>query len=747
MKKDCINQALIKGAFAVSCLVIIFQAFSLPFVSSPSLLSADINKQKIENKLIIPKISNRRTNKVAFVGQPTIGVNSSTSSLRKYIIESSLFNVFAGEEADVPLPILEKKNYKAVGSDLYSVACLINLTSTVSGCYQSNGSKATVSVEVAWSTAESGNITITMGGQTRTIKPGAYTSPQGNGSIVSPQVVAFEVPADGSTQVIETFFGTAFATATCKATQTVTLPVACPPTPCDANGFNSGGTVFNDYDADGTKDTGETTGLVGITVKAYDCKGNLMGTTTTDGLGKYSFTTLTAASYPIRVEFSNLPAFAGQGTVSGSNGKTTTQFVKSANCNVDLGLLDPNDYCQSQPKVFVPCYVYGDPLPSGSPSGMRDALVSFNYGTTGVKDMSKINLISNADSIGTIWGLAYDKYKKMLYGTASLKRHAGLGPQGLGGLYIINTANNSVNGIDLAAAPYNINFGTIPTNSARGLSTDATLPSADSLAFAATGKIGIGDLEISEDGKTLFFVNLFDKKLYKLDISGTTPVLISGTAIPNVCEGGNSRPFGLKVYKGEVYIGSVCDAFTSQNKSDLRASVQRFNPISNTFSAIFDFPLTYPKGAAQTTVAATLARTGWYPWTDTFDKLNSGYTTTTTYLLYPQPILSDIEFDVDGSMILGFADRTGSQGGFENYRPSGTTTKNYTAIAGGDILRASTNGAGTYVLENNAKVGATQGYGAGNNQGPGFGEFYNDDYLFSPKSWLGASTDDCDGPH
>ena len=171
-------------------------------------------------------------------------------------------------------------------------------------------------------------------------------------------------------------------------------------------------------------------------------------------------------------------------------------------------------------------------------------------------------------------------------------------------------------------------------------------------------------------------------------------------------------------------MGGVCDALPTTgtgNKSNLRASVYELN--GATFTQIFDFPLTYPKGYP---AAANVNITGWFPWTDNFDDLTEG---TGTTLRYPVPIFTDIEFDVDGSMVLGFGDRTGWQGGDRNYRPDGTSTTLYEVNSqAGDILRAySANG--TFVLENNAKAGPNVGYGANNQQGPGFGEFYNDNWI------------------
>ncbi len=271
------------------------------------------------------------------------------------------------------------------------VICTLTLKPTVSGCYLvGNQSKATVSVEVAWDGAPAGDSILVTGPAgsvpaTRYVKVGTipvgYTGADGftfstNQFIVSPQVVTFEIPANGTTGLS---VSAAFTNhTTCSATSiTFNAPAACPQTVCTTG--NLGGTVFYDYNANGTKEAGETRGLGGIEIKAYDCNGNLAGTTQTDVYGKYTLA-IPANAYPVRVEFGSLPAFAGQGTPNGTDGRTTVQFVSSANCNVDLGVLNPNDYCQSNPQVITPCYINGNPLASGSPSATMDALVSFAYG-------------------------------------------------------------------------------------------------------------------------------------------------------------------------------------------------------------------------------------------------------------------------------------------------------------------------------------------------------------------------------
>ncbi len=483
-------------------------------------------------------------------GSPSVAGNtlewhSANNTNANTLITNTMVGVgkyYLFEKAASPANCYSASDSITVSSNCPAV-CKLTLKPTVSGCYQNSGSKATVSIEVAWENVAvndtannaSDSITVTFGGQTKTINPGAYTSTGGNGTIVSPQVVAFELPADASTQTAQAFVGASYAASTCKVEQTgIVLPAACPPTVCEAG--QTGGTVWNDFNADGVKQPGETTGLAGITVKAYDCNGKLVGTAITDAFGRYTFTGLTAASYPIRVEFSNLPTFAGQGTLNGTDGRTTTQFVNSADCNVDLGVLDPTDYCQTNPKLVIPCYVNGDPLATISndttSAGSADAVVSFDYKTSGQMNMS-LMAHTPASQVGSLWGMAYNKFTKKIFSAATVKRHAGLGPLGLGGIYIADFSTVPANGATfnytnfLDVSTIGINVGTIANNTDRGLVEDKTLPSIDNQGYLATGKVGIGGIDLSEDGNKLYLTNLFDNKLYEIDI---TAYNASGTA-------------------------------------------------------------------------------------------------------------------------------------------------------------------------------------------------------------------------
>jgi uncharacterized repeat protein (TIGR01451 family) len=183
--------------------------------------------------------------------------------------------------------------------------------------------------------------------------------------------------------------------------------------------------------------------------------------------------------------------------------------------------------------------------------------------------------------------------------------------------------------------------------------------------------------------------------LYAIPIATPTAPNIQGVLIPDPsCVNGNWRPFAVKYSRGELYVGGICDAQTSNDAADLKAVVYRVN--GSTFTSVLSFsldPLTYPKGLARNPCANT-GTDQWYPWLTTLSPAPSGPSiscSSGSFFSYPQPILSDIEFDVDGSMMLGFIDRWGHQVGQNNLWPDGVTF-NEVGITAGDILRSVNSG-------------------------------------------------------
>lgn len=266
----------------------------------------------------------------------------------------------------------------------------------------------------------------------------------------------------------------------------------------------TGGRVWRDFNNDGFLDTEETSGVAGVVVTAYDNDG-AVETTTSDNFGYYVFTTLTFPN-SYRVEFSALPApYAA--TFQNSGESNEVQFVEAASCEVNFGVNDPTDYCQEDPYIVTACYVGGDN------SGNGDVLVGIPYNQVG--DVAHYAV---ENEIGSTWGLAYKKSSKELFSAAVVKRHTGLGPNGIGAIYRTNITGGGSNlHYDFGALA-----GTIGTNAARGLTTPGAA-SYDTEAFYKVGKAGLGDLDISTDGNTLWVVNLNDGGLYSMAADAPAP--------------------------------------------------------------------------------------------------------------------------------------------------------------------------------------------------------------------------------
>ncbi len=84
--------------------------------------------------------------------------------------------------------------------------------------------------------------------------------------------------------------------------------------------------------------------------------------------------------------------------------------------------------------------------------------------------------------VGTVWGVAYNKQDNLVYSAAFLKRHSGLGPDGLGAIYQTDLDNSTTSLlVDVTTLP-GVNLGSIGINVARGLGAKIT-PNADPEAF------------------------------------------------------------------------------------------------------------------------------------------------------------------------------------------------------------------------------------------------------------------------
>jgi hypothetical protein len=490
------------------------------------------------------------------------------------------------------------------------------------------------------------------------------------------------------------------------------------------------GFVFRDFNSNGVKDNTATfneTFLGGVTVKAYSAAGAEVGSTTTSATGAYSFTGLTL---PLRIEFSGLTTEDYTGPAGVTNA-SSVQFYSAATSSANFGVNYPAHYCQAAPDYVVSRYK--NVAVASSPS-----MIKVPYSASGTNNPAIETIMANKNQIGIVWGTAYNRTLSTIYAATFVKRHSGStkdsdgdGKEDIGMIYSVPLTGSPAAWLNLTTLGVDVGLSSMPTIAQRGLNTtNVSDLSYDDQVFSQIGKIGLGDMDISDDDKYLYVVNLFDRKLYTIDIA-TKTLVGSGATIPSSCSGGVMRPFAVKYHRGKVYVGTVCDASVSQSRADLTATVYAFD--GTTFSSVLSAPLNYAKGAAfiNGPPGGPQYGTRWEPWTDDAT-LNTQFAFITSNgnrgIIYCQPMLADLEFDVNSDLILVFDDRLGHQSGTNNVGPDPTRTSLtlYTSVAGGDILRASF-ATGSYVLENNGTSGGVTTSGAGNNQGPGGGEFYTGD--------------------
>jgi hypothetical protein len=456
------------------------------------------------------------------------------------------------------------------------------------------------------------------------------------------------------------------------------------PTTCDTGSNDIGGTIYRDYNADGRQASGERA-YTGLVITAYDSSNPVAVLATTVSRpdnGLFVFPGL-AASAPVRLEFTNLATGLEFGA-SGTGSDTGVQFINAATCEADLSLNEPQDYCQNAPDLVSTCYVAGDPLDTsggspGSRAGDYDATISFSYhnsiGKAGDASFVMPTHLADTKEVGSVWGLAYDKEREIIYQAAFLKRHVGLGPSGLSGIYATSLTGTITTTQFITLTDLGINVGTI---GARDLTYAPTQNTRDPNVFDQVGKVGLGDIDISEDGSTLYIINLFDGKLITLDTASKT--ISSQITVPNQeCQNGLIRPFAVKVYKGEVYVGAVCSAENGGTSANLSAHILQLD--GGAFVSVLSFDLDeFTRGQ----VGGSLIKGTWLPWNSTWQNL-----LTNNDVIYPVPMLSDIEFDVDGSLIFGFMDRTGHTVNFRNFHPTDLSDmREYSVQAAGDVLRA-----------------------------------------------------------
>ncbi|MFI8930160.1 SpaA isopeptide-forming pilin-related protein [Streptomyces sp. NPDC053474] len=489
--------------------------------------------------------------------------------------------------------------------------------------------------------------------------------------------------------------------------------------------------VVTEVDADGAYDSVLEPGMPGVKVTLTDDAGHVITATTGDD-GTAVFTPasseLTGGKY--RVDVSNPDPGTYSPAVAGLGGgadviRSNTGFVTAGggtDVTYTTGFWQPDLYCQENP-TLVTCA-----LSKGDATG-RKGLVSFEGNISTTPPGGTVTDLTGNTEQQAVFGLGTDRTGNVYMGTM-VKRHTAYGPAGpVNAIYRYNRTSDQVT-----------TFATLP-GTLTAHDTGNNLLNDDPV-YSKVGREGIGDVDVSGDGRTMYAVNLNDSKLYTLPIQGSGDAVTAGTQtsydIPKPADCvGEWHPYGLGVRGKRVLVGGVCGAEPTVttaapwgDPAQLSAHVYEFK--GGAFTEAFTHKLDYPRGCAyrftgapatnyRCTDATTVGQrmsAQWEAWNERVPTSEEHQ-----FVTAPQPILSNIEIADNGDLILGYRDRFADmQGNGTNAYGNGPIVN---AVAAGDVLRACASGT-TYTLESNGTCGSLTGSLPDNKLGPGGGEFYND---------------------
>ncbi|MCX5204543.1 SpaA isopeptide-forming pilin-related protein [Streptomyces sp. NBC_00237] len=461
--------------------------------------------------------------------------------------------------------------------------------------------------------------------------------------------------------------------------------------------------VIRDYNADGTWNRVLERGMPKVEVKLTDAGGrSITGTTGDDGTVTLDPATspLTGGKYRVEVLNPNAkvfhPAFAAKEGLTGAPDKLSSneEFVDvsgAKNVEYTTGFWNPDEYCQKNAPLVTAC-VRSD-VEGGIDAATKKTLVSFAYNTRGSDKNDRnaeVDKWTTKAETGALYGIGYSKSKRWVFSGAVAQRGANYGPGGPGAIYLYDRNTNALS-----------QFTTVP-NAGTTVHKQSIAQNQDAGFMPAVAKESLGDVEVSEDGKDLWVINANDKKLYRYDATQKTasaPKASYDIPNPNCPSADDWRPFAIGIRDGRMLIGGVCSGQSTDSKADMRAVIHDFNPDSGTFTGIvMDQKLDFPRGTGMT-IAACKGK-GWFPWADRYRFNQEGATCNGAWVSYPQPLLSDILFEDNGDLVLGFRDRFAMQGGIKVAQDEGAP-RLITTASGGDINRACPGADGKFVMDGN----------------------------------------------
>ncbi|WP_040839558.1 DUF11 domain-containing protein [Thiothrix nivea] len=369
--------------------------------------------------------------------------------------------------------------------------------------------------------------------------------------------------------------------------------------------------------------------------------------------------------------------------------------------------------------VMTPIMVNGDRTHADVAS--RVAVLGFDYDERGTATPPSTQLeLATAAEVGTTWGTAYNSVTKKYYVSAFLRRHADISPGGLGAIYEIDVSDVSdsasigepVLWMDLNSATHLGAGATLfPSETAanRGL-TGPNDPSRDIWAYEKVGRHGLAGLELSDDGTTLYAVDMTNRQLLVIDVASKSVSARYPITDPGCAGGaGDVRPFGVDYLNGEVYVGVTCSGETNQSDSEVNSYVSKLD------------------GGGFTPVVSDVLQKSDISWLITYwqddpmfgaacDGNNNAPSKST-------PIITNMELDENGNMLIGVSSIHGFRFGWANYYPTDTCNDLDDWTNFGYLIRATPSASG-WTRESDPTDENTGFFGWGVNNGDGHNRSY-----------------------
>ena len=547
-----------------------------------------------------------------------------------------------------------------------------------------------------------------------------------------------------------------------------------------ATGATISGTVWQDYDANGVRSSVEE-GLAGVTVRAVADGVGADVTATTEPDGSYTLTVPTDDAR-WRVE-ATLPEHATwarfQPSVVGANNGSTVQHVSVATANatgVDFSFQVPGTVTDPNTDVYVPTLQYGtyDGANAGAPGGttFKWEAVSGQVVPQTVQPLwSEVGATNGATSVrGDIPGAPVT-----VLAAAYMRRHAGFGELGIGGIYRITPAEgtdwatgNSADVqhyVNLADPTFQISLGGPPStgtpseNELRPIRQSENSGynwSRDAVAYNLVGRSGLGLISMDATEQYLYAVNLNTSTLIQIDTEGdlSDPVDakdVTEFSFPDTFADPDLRPYGVSVdpVTGTMYLTATYTAETAFKNAQteeerqaardmLKGYVYSFQPgalrqqsVTDADDALtpeLEFALNYSRGPSGE------ERQAFQPWQTSIVPGRGSIE------YWPEPVVSAVQI-LHGDMIIGVRDRTGDMfGGYTFYSPDPANATRISERSKGDVLIAGRNATGTWVLESGGSVPGHDQPGAGGTQwgGPGGGQYFDTQFASDGHEALGA---------